>query len=123
MVNVIILIIMIVAGIFLQIFLSKKQNKWWGLILPLICLIFSLIAVLSIPAYFHQEELTLQQISSDGTVMEEAVMEHPGIPVENIGTTVLKVIVVFLLYNIPTAILSAIYLTYREKIKTVAAKK
>lgn len=123
MVNVIILIIMIVAGIFLQIFLSKKQNKWWGLILPLICLIFSLIAVLSIPAYFHQEELTLQQISSDGTVMEEAVMEHPGIPVENIGITVLKVIVVFLLYNIPTAILSAIYLTYREKIKTVAAKK
>ncbi len=37
-----------VAFIFLQIFLSKKENKYVGLILPIMTFCFSLITVLSI---------------------------------------------------------------------------
>lgn len=37
-----------VGGIFLQIFLSKKENKYLGLILPLILFLFSLLPVLNL---------------------------------------------------------------------------
>jgi len=44
-----IFILIVFAGfIALQIFLSKKENKWVGLILPIITFCFSLIIVLSV---------------------------------------------------------------------------
>ncbi|MBZ2175638.1 hypothetical protein K8M07_10360 [Schnuerera sp. xch1] len=113
----IIFLIVIIGVVFLQIFLSKKQSKWFGLILPIICLLFSLIAVLSVPAFFTQGELTLEQIAPDGTVIEETITEQHNKPIGNIGTAVFQVIVVFLLYNIPTAILLVIYFACRENLK------
>ncbi|MEG2608975.1 MAG: hypothetical protein RR964_09940 [Lachnospiraceae bacterium] len=38
-------------------------------------------------------------------------------PIENVGTATIQMIVVFLLYNVPTAILLVIYLACREKVK------
>lgn len=114
--NIIILLVLIVGGIFLQIFLSKKENKWLGLILPIITLTFSLIAVLGVSTYSTQTA-TVQQISQDeeGTLIEETVIEEPNNL--NIGETILQVIIIFVLYNIPTMILLAIYFACREKIK------
>lgn len=114
--NIIILLIIIVGGIFLQIFLSKKENKWLGLILPIITLTFSLIAVLGVSIYSTQKA-TVQQISQDedGTLIEETVIEQPNNL--NTGETILQVIIVFVLYNIPTMIFLAIYFACREKIK------
>lgn len=110
-------LILIIGGIFLQIFLSKKQSRWPGLILPLICLLFSLIAVLSVPAFYSHGELTMQELSPDGTVIEETVIQKPQEPAHAAGTAVVQVILVFALYNIPTAILLAIYFSCREKRK------
>lgn len=114
--NIIILLVLIVGGIFLQIFLSKKENKWLGLILPIITLTFSLIAVLGVSTYSTQTA-TVQQTSQDeeGTLIEETVIEEPNNL--NIGETIFQVIIVFVLYNIPTLILLAIYFACREKIK------
>lgn len=83
-INLIFLLILVVGGILLQIFLSKRKNKWLGLILPLLCLLFSIIPVLNVPMT---------------------------------GSAVFQVIIVLLLYNIPTAILLIVYFACRESIK------
>ncbi len=89
-VNLVISIGILVGTIFLQIFLSKKESKWLGLILPGISFVFSLVAVLSLAAFPSM---------SAG---------------ENFGI----IFITFLLSNIPTLVLLGIYLGYREKKKS-----
>ncbi len=70
------LIIGIVIGIvFLQVFLSKKENKWFGLVLPIISFLFSFIPLSNMAAF---------QIVS---------------PVN--GNVFFPMIAIFLVYNIP----------------------
>ena len=88
--NLIILLILIVGGIFLQIFLSKKQNKWFGRILPIITFSFSILISLIYLLSFMA-----------------------GTPIWQIFITLL---LVFVLYNIPTIVLCVIYKACREKI-------
>ena len=47
-INTIIGLLIIVGAVVLQIFLSRSQRKWPGLILPVLTFIYSLIGVLSI---------------------------------------------------------------------------
>ena len=48
----IIILLMLLAGtVLLQIFLSKRESKWPGLVLPAIALIYSIVMVLNM-AYF-----------------------------------------------------------------------
>ncbi|NLT14556.1 MAG: hypothetical protein GXY05_09465 [Clostridiales bacterium] len=84
------LVLAITAGvILLQIFLSKKENKWLGLILPFITFACSLLTVLSITI-------------TDGMT----------------GRDVFRLIAsAFFISNIPTVILLAIYFAFRGKIK------
>ena len=115
--NIIIFLLVFVAGgVLLQIFLSKRKNKWLGLILPIVCLLFSIIAVLSIPMYTN-EKLKQQELSLNGTVIEETVIDEHINPVTDIGSTILQMIIVFVLYNIPTGILFVIYFACRENIR------
>jgi predicted RND superfamily exporter protein len=85
------LLLLIFLGgiIILQVFLSKRVNKWLGLILPIICVVFSILTVLGLAVYSYQS-------TSD---------------------SIFQFIMVFLLINIPTIILIAIYLACREKFK------
>lgn len=78
-----------VGIILLQIFLSKRESKSLGLILPGINVIFSIIGVLGM-AFYQNESIT--QI-------------------------IIQIIMVFLLLNIPTIILMAVYFVCREKMK------
>lgn len=110
------MLILVVGGILLQIFLSKRKGKWFGLILPTLCLMFSLIAVLSVPSY-TTGELTLQELAPDGTVIEESIIEQNEQPITNSGSAILKLVDVFLLYNIPTAIMLIVYFACRENLK------
>ncbi|MGH4052391.1 MAG: hypothetical protein ACREVX_13865 [Clostridium sp.] len=82
-------LILLVGIIILQIFLSKRENKWLGLILPAVNVMFSIIAVLGM-----------------------AFFEKPSI-----AEIILQVIMLFLIWNISTAILIAIYYSCREKLK------
>ena len=106
------------AGIiFLQIFLSKKENKWLGLILPIISFCISLIAVFNIAAYTTTGSLSLQTLDENDVVIQEEVLETPNTtqPDQDIPSLIFMVGSVFLLYNIPTAVLLAIYFGCREK--------
>jgi cellulose synthase/poly-beta-1,6-N-acetylglucosamine synthase-like glycosyltransferase len=108
-------LLLLFSGIvWLQIFLSKKNNKWFGLILPFICLMFSLLIVFNI-ATFSSIQTTVTE-TVDGFVISEETKqiesEKPGM-LSIIGT----ILPVFLISNIPTLVLLAIYYASREKLK------
>lgn len=112
----ILIIVIILAGIILlQIFLSKRQSKWPGLILPGINFCISIFAVLGMAVYTTTTSQT-QTISMDGKVVNE-VINHVQNNNANVGSAILTVIVVLLIYNIPTAVLLAIYAACRENLK------
>lgn len=79
------LILFLVAIILLQIILSKRENKWPGLIIPIISFGLSMLWIMGIPYYLSLSGL------------------------------ILKVVLVFIITNIPTAFFLAIYFNYRKK--------
>lgn len=79
------LTVLLIGGILLQIFLCRRSQKWPGLVLPGICVLFSLVAVLNVAAL--------------------------GGVAETIGTMLLSLVV----YNIPTLVLMVIYWICRQK--------
>ena len=68
------LLAFLAAVVLLQIFLCRRPQKWPGLVLPGICALFSLVAVLNVAALVSMEN------------------------------TILAVLTVLVLYNIPTAV-------------------
>ena len=77
--------VFIVGGTLLQIFLSKRESKWPGLVLPTITFLWSLLMVLNVTA------------------------------METIRAVIASVLSVLLAGNIPTLILLAIYFSCRGK--------
>ena len=78
------LLVFVVGGILLQIFLSKRESRWPGLVLPGITFLVSLVAVLNVV--------------------------RMGSAAEVIATLLMVVIT----FNIPTLILLAIYFACRS---------
>lgn len=79
------LLIFGVGGILLQIFLSRRESRWPGLVLPLLTFLTSLLNVLA--------------VADTGSVSQN----------------VLLVLTTLLIGNIPTLVLLAIYWAVREK--------
>lgn len=84
-VTLIVLLVLVVGGILLQIFLSKRESKWPGLVLPVISFLWSL--------------LYLFNLMDTGSVVRNILMA----------------ILTILVTNIPTLVLLAIYWAVREK--------
>ena len=106
----IILLVIIVGGIILQIFLSK--SKWLGFILPIITFVFSLITIAGMAVYTQTGNIAHSQYV-DGELVTTIISEggSRGVIPGAIG----GVIYTFILMNIPTAILLAIYKAVRSK--------
>jgi len=85
-ISIIVLLILLVGSILLQIFLSKRDSRWPGLVLPGITFIYSLLAVFGMVSYIG----------------------------ETVGMVILQAIGIFLFTNIPTLILLAIYFGLRH---------
>lgn len=79
------LLIFAVGGILLQIFLSRRESRWPGLVLPLLTFLTSLLNVLA--------------VADTGSVSQN----------------VLLVLTTLLIGNIPTLVLLAIYWAVREE--------
>lgn len=84
-------LIIFVGAIALQVFLSKRESKFLGLILPILSVLNSLIIILNIAG----DAMTKTQI-------------------------LITLVSGFLIGNIPTIILMAIYFGIREKMKIKA---
>ncbi|MBR5472316.1 MAG: hypothetical protein IKU81_09465 [Oscillibacter sp.] len=80
----ILLVAFLVGTILLQIFLSKRESKWPGLVLPAITFLFSILMVLNVSA------------------------------MENTRAVVMAILSVLIGGNIPTLILLAIYAACRS---------
>lgn len=88
LVLVLVIVLLFFAGIvWLQLFLSNRSSKWFGLIIPIIFFAFSLLFVLNM------------------------------ITAGSLWQTVILIVSTLLLLNIPTIILLAIYFACREKRK------
>ena len=84
-VSLLFLLVFLIGGVFLQIFLSKRESRWPGLVLPLLTFLWSLLGPLN--------------------VMDTG----------SVSRNVLTVLVTLLAGNIPTLVLLAIYWAVREK--------
>lgn len=84
-VSLLVLLILGVGGIMLQIFLSKKENRWLGLILPALSFLWSL--------------LYLANLRTEDSILQ----------------TILVALFTIVLTNIPTIVLLAIYAACRER--------
>ena len=83
----VVLLLFLAGVVLLQVFLSKRESRWPGLVLPLISFLYALVLVLN-AAYFVS-------------------MAH----------AVLTTVLVFVIGNLPTAVLLAIYFACRGKRK------
>ena len=98
------LIVFGVVVMILQAFLSKTESKWAGFIMPATMFGISLVASL-------QLMLRLMDTRSFTGTINGVFIEHTTSTSSIIGQTVL----LFVLYNIATGILMAIYTIFRRK--------
>ena len=100
--------------IWLEIRMSKSQNKWYGLILPFVCFLFSLINVFSLASYSIKTE-TIETLDENGNVISTVTeTKETSIPLREVATTAIPV---FIFSNIPTLVLGGVYMSCREQIK------
>jgi hypothetical protein len=79
------LILLVGGSIMLQIFLSRRENRWLGLILPMLTFLISFLYVLNVA------------------------------DIGDTASTVMAIVSVLLLPNIPTAVFLVIYFACRER--------
>ena len=102
-----------VGMIFLQIYLSKREERWLGLILPIITVALSLIVVFGMAVFVNMSgTITLIEMI-DGELVTTIIDE--GGSREAMPGAVAGVIFTFVLMNIPTAVLLIIYKVVRGK--------
>lgn len=110
------IILVSVGIIWLQVVLSKKPNKWLGLILPFLCLFISIMGALGTATFTTVGRTSVIQEVVDEEFVKEEIIE-PQIQQQDVGGAIVTAMVVFVMMNIPTLILLAIYFACREKRK------
>ncbi len=112
-----ILVILVFFGgsLWLQFYLSGKPSRWPGLILPLICFLFSLQALLGISTYSSVRTSVTTVMENGISVTEEEVV----VPPEKKDSRLIAAaaISVFIGNNIPTVVLLGIYTARRSRRK------
>ena len=105
-----IVVLAVFAGlIVLQVFLSEKESKWFGLILPGICFTFALFALVGTLLFSAASVTTYGMVNGELIVIEQTVA--PG----QTAAIIANAVFIFLMMNIPTAILMIIYAVCRSK--------
>jgi TRAP-type C4-dicarboxylate transport system permease small subunit len=112
---IIVMLLFFAGGIWFQIFLSKKKNKWLGLIIPLICFMFSIMTVLSLSMYTNTGITSVTE-TIDGVKVTDKTTTLQS-EKSNMLSMLATVVPVFLISNIPTIIFLVIYFACREKLK------
>lgn len=108
--------LILIGGICLQVYLSKMESKWPGLILPGITLGFSILSVLSMAA-FSSMTLQTQVIIENGQLIEQVLTNTENSTITSLPPAIFSAFSIFILSNIPTALLLVIYVSCRPKKK------
>ena len=115
MIGVIVMLVILCLVVALQIFLSKKENKWLGLILPIICLVFSIMAVMGMLNFNTHTRISTIVTENGQTVKKEIINIDKKGPFMDASEMGLSTGAVFVVANIPTVILVGIYRGCRRK--------
>lgn len=99
------------GAILLQIYLSKSESRWTGLVLPCISLIIALLATFSVAAFVNITETASQLVDGEWVVVYQNTRTQG-----NLSGAIGTMIYVFILTNIPTAVLLGIYFAARSKL-------
>lgn len=114
-IKLLILLLLTVGIVWLQIFLSRKQNKWAGLVIPFICFLVSIIFVFSLPSYKYSTITNVTKTFEGANVVQET-SQLPAVK-PSVGEILTLAVPVFIYTNIPTLIFLGIYFAFREKRK------
>jgi len=101
-----------VFTIFLQIHLSKKDNKLAGLVLPTITFAISLMAIIGMAVYIQPGTVSMTELIDGEWVT--TILSDAG-NMEAIPGAIGGVIYIFVIMNIPTIILLVIYRAVKNK--------
>jgi len=117
---IILLFIFLLGGIvYLQIFLSKKENKFLGLIFPAIIFVFSVIFSFGVTPLTTTQKVSVQTTTEENIITFENSTATSS-KIKNSSIYYYNMILLFLLYNTYTILLLVIYFSYRKK-KTLAS--
>lgn len=138
MINLVALFLMLLivgAVIVLQIFLSRTESKVPGLILPILSFGFSLLIVLSVASWVSPGDQSTYTIEESVEVeeydeAEEAVSVDEGVFIfgsdmeedtnqtSDLADGIISVVIISLVSNVPTVVLSIIYFMTRKQMNT-----
>lgn len=121
MISLLFIVSIIAIGIFIQVKLSRSENKYLGLILPVLSFLSAVLMVLGMSAFTMGSFVTTEStvtMDESGEIIEESeeVITDSG-KVDLTVESILRTGYIFLVSNIPTVILGGIYLSERNKIK------
>ena len=111
----------IAVVLFVQVKLSRSKNKYFGLILPVISFLYSVLIVLGMSAFtLNTGTITQSTMTTDdqtGEIIEESEEIIETSEQEDLGIEgFLSISYIFLISNVPTAILGGVYVSERNKI-------
>lgn len=111
----------IAVVLFVQVKLSRSKNKYFGLILPVISFLYSVLMVLGMSAFtLYTGTITQSTMTTDdqtGEIIEESEEIIETSEQEDLGIEgFLSIGYIFLISNVPTAILGGVYVSERNKI-------
>lgn len=109
--------ILIAVCILVQVKLSNVRSLWPGLLIPAICIIFSIITVTNTDMYTQQSvETTVINNKDEQIIDKENTISTIGYETDT-TSKVFTTIYLLIVYNIPTFIFACIYVYYRGKIR------
>ena len=111
-----VVIVILGGSIWLQVYLSKRANRWLGLVIPLICFLYSIVMTLSVPMYIGNTSLKAETLAEDGSIVIEEVSKGESSH-RSVGEALATIIPVFAISNVSTIIYLAIYGACRESRK------
>ena len=118
MVKCIIGVIIIIAIIKLQVFLSKKDNKLLGLIIPIVIFVSSLIFAFGFIPTHNKIETTQSTITETGEIVESSLDKKTSIGLIDHSLTTNSIIYTIVSNNAVNFVMLGIYFYCRHKKNT-----
>ena len=109
--------LIVLAGlVVLQIHLSKKKSKWFGLILPSVFFMLSVVTILGVAIQQNQQSHYRpdEEIEERIELVEDAQI---GVVYPDTSAVAVAIIPIFIVTNLPMIVLLLIYAGCREKMR------
>lgn len=108
-------VLFFIGIVLLQLYLSMRTNKWLGLIIPCLCLLFSILILFNLAMYTVVGTSKVSVVTEENGVVIEEGSSLKDLNRPAVGEILATAVPVFIITNIPTLVFLAIYWGAREK--------